>query len=159
MKPTPGPFRGVLGQLGPQRYDLRYAGHGKYRQLSSRYPGAPEKPEDPDSYDICGCRSNALEQSAAPQGLPVFNWTDELVDIPHYVPGFDFYVINGRLVWSEAVEIQLQIGAVDSAAVRRAVKASSHVSAERYAKACRLIRHCFEVLPTRCPECLSRIHI
>ena len=134
------PFRGLCSALSPRVQKLF---EEKPRQLSGCLPGV--KPKVLEGLDICGCRSNALEQASYP--LPVLCWADDFEEIDGFKPGFDFYLVRGRPVWREAVELELKYRLIKPEDIRWALKASGHVAPERFKAACDDIRGALHGLP------------
>ena len=134
-----------------------YEEHTKPKQLSGLYPSAATIPADATllSYGIKGCRSSALERCAAPQGLPVFSWVDELEPLEQHAPGYDFYLLPcGRLCWCEAVVTFLSLKLISPSDIKAAVRASGHYDVARY-KAARdtyrsCVAHLWEHHPDQC---------
>ena len=146
-----GMFRGCLSQLGPRLHDLFYK-HPKARQVTGRFDGAPSNVAGLVSYDVVKCRSKALEDYMFKYGLPVFCWTDDLEELPHYVDGYDFYLVENELICHDALLIYFEIGKVKPANVRAGVKASAHISVDRYKQACDRLRSCVERTKDIYPE-------
>ena len=146
-----GMFRGCLSQLGPRLYDLFYS-HPKARQVTGRYEDAPSSVVGLVSFDVVGCRSKALEEYEFIYGLPVFCWTDDLEPLPHFVEGYDFYLVENELICHDALLIYFEIGKVKPEDVRAGVKASAHISADRYKEACNRLRRCVERTKDFYPE-------
>ena len=96
------PFRGLCSALSPCVYQLF---EDKPKQLSGLFPAT--KARKLEGLDICGCRSNALEQAERP--LPVLCWTDDFEPIDGFRAGFDFYLVRGRPQWCEATELELRL--------------------------------------------------
>ena len=135
-----GAFRGFLSQLGPRLHHLFYERTSGL--VTGKYDDAPLEVEGLVSFDIRGCRSNGLEQYAFKHGLPVFCWTDDVEELPHFIDGYDFYVVQGELVCHDALLLYFQVGDVQPADVKVGLKASAHISVERYKGACDKLRAC-----------------
>ena len=136
-----GLFRGFLSQLGPRLYHLFY--ERTCGLITGIYKGAPPSTtKGLVSYDVRKCRSNGLEQYVFKYGLPVFCWTDDLEELPHFVDGYDFYLVQGELVCHDALLLYFEVGDVQPSDIRAGVKASAHISVERYKAACDKLRAC-----------------
>ena len=132
---------GLSSRLSASVFDSFYREGSKPKQLSGRFPWPePVDPQAVESFDVNGCRTNALEQSEAP--LPIFCVTDDWEPLAAYAEGYDFYLVDNRPCWHLRVRYELEAGQLRPEDITWGLKASAHLDPKLYRKACQDLERC-----------------